>query len=228
MRREPAANGKISPLLIIGMATLAVALALGWYLIGKVFDRPNDLLNACAQALPQDQRIGLKIEPRGNNGISIDLGGSKQTGATPEQIEQIVKCYELTKKTVIIENGVRIPLEPLGQVANRWQREAGLKLVLMPGENNEVLNNLRIGPATGHKEDVVRMWCDKEHAGSCVSCEPDQPSDDSQVLVRLRKDAPIEKTRLPGTWPAPQTGIETEPWQLVNKQGERFYYECKK
>jgi hypothetical protein len=173
----------------------------------------------------------MKFE-RGKDGTTVlDLSGQKgvQTGATPEQTEAFVKCLEVTKNIkVIVENAVRLPLEPVGQVANRWSRESGLKLRLMPGSNNEALNNIRIGPATGRKEDVVRDWCSQQ-AGACVSCEPSQPTADTvEVLVRLRNNPPLEKRRLDGVWPVPGPGIQSEPWQIVNAKGERFYYECKR
>jgi hypothetical protein len=126
------------------------------------------------------------------------------------------------------KNGVRIRLEPVGQLANRWRREPGLQLRLMPGSNNEGLNNIRIGPAAGQKEDIVRAWCSQEEAGDCISCEPAQPTADTvEVLVRLRDNAPLEKRQLDGVWPVPQPGVQSEPWQIVNAKGERFYYECK-
>jgi len=161
----------------------------------------------------------------------MDLGGQKgvPTGATPQQIEQFVKCLELSQNVkVTVENGVRLSLEPVGQVANRWKRESGLRLTLMPGANEDVLNNLRIGPSVGRKEDIIRTWCSDREAGACVKCDPDQPSADAEVLVHLRDSPPVEKQKLPGIWPVPQPGATLEPWQLVNNKGERFYYECKR
>jgi hypothetical protein len=181
------------------------------------------------EVLPQDKRVGMKFESR-SDGTTVDLSGQRgvQTGATPEQIEAFVKCLEATMKTkVTIENGVRLPLEPVGQVANRWSRESGLKLRLMPGRNDGALNNIRIGPATGLKEDVVRAWCSQQ-AGASVSCEPSQPTTDTvEVLVRLRENPPLEKRQLDGVWPVPGPGVHSEPWQIGNAKGERFYYECK-
>jgi hypothetical protein len=99
----------------------------------------------------------------------------------------------------------------------------------MPGKNDEALNNIRIGPATGLREDVVRDWCSQEGAGACVSCEPDQPTGDTvEVLVRLRDNAQLEKRQIDGVWPVPQLGVQSEPWQILNAKGDRFYYECKR
>jgi len=212
-------------LVIVGVVVVVL------FLIWQVFREPSDLSNACLDVLPQDKRVGMKFE-RGKDGSTVlDFAGQKgvQTGATPQQAEAFIKCLEATKNIkVTVENAVRLPLEPVGQVANRWSRESGLKLRLMPGSNNEALNNLRIGPATGRKEDVVRDWCSQQ-AGACVSCEPSQPTADTvEVLVRLRDNPPLEKRQLDGTWAVPAPGIQSEPWQIVNAKGERFYYECKR
>lgn len=215
-------------LIIAGLLILGL---LGAYLIYQVFHEPDSPVKSCLEVLPQNKRVGIKIELVRENQVKIDLSGQRgvKAGATPEQIEAFVKCIETTtKKNVMVENGVRLPLEPVGQVANRWRREAGLKLRLMPGSNDEVLNNLRIGPATGLKENIVRTWCSQEKTGACVTCEPDHPTADTvEVLVRLRDNAPVEKRQLDGVWPVPQPGVPSDPWQIVNAKGERFYYECK-
>jgi hypothetical protein len=212
--------------------TIGILLAAGVavYLIWQVFREP-DLSKLCLEVLPQNKRVGINLESAGKGRVKLDFSGQRgvQTGATPEQIEAFVKCIEATTKAKVqIENGVRLPLEPVGQVANRWRRESGLKLRLMPGSNDEVLNNLRMGPATGSKEAVISDWCSQGKAGACVTCEPDQPvADTVEILVRLWDNAPVEKRQLDGVWPVPQPGIPSEPWQIVNARGERFYYECK-
>lgn len=220
-------DGKVSPVLIVGLLIFAVLAA---YVVYQVFREP-DFSKLCLEVLPQDKRVGIKIEKSSGGELKIDLAGQRvvQTGATPEQIEAFVKCIEATiQAKVKIENGVRLPLEPMGQVANRWRREPGLQLRLMPGRYDEILNNIRVGPATGLKEDVIRAWCSQERAGACVSCEPDQPTADTvEVLVWLRDNAPVEKRQLDGVWPVPQPGVQSDPWQIVNAKGERFYYECK-
>src|SRR5579864_7939559 len=213
------------------VSVVIAAVILGRDMISRVFSPPVNLQNACVQALPQNQRVGIKVEQKNDGSITMYVAGQQgvQAGATPQQMEQFVKCLELvTGAKVTVENGVRLTLEPVGQVANVWQREKGVKLLLMPGDNDEALNNLRIGPAAGLKEDVIRSWCSKEQTGACVSCDPNHPTADSEVVIHLRQNAPLEKLRLSGTWPVAPQGTKLEPWQLVNSKGERFYYECKK
>src|SRR5262249_9757741 len=90
-------------------------------------------------------------------------------------------------------------------------------------------NNVGIGPAVGPKESVIADWCSPQKAGACVTCEPELPTADTvEVLVRLRDGAPVTKRQLDGTWPIPPPGVRSDPWQLVNEKGERFYYECTK
>jgi hypothetical protein len=212
-----------------GIVLLAVLMVIA-YLIKNVFDRPTEIGELCAEVLPQDKRIGMKTEYTKNGVVKLDLTGQRgvPAGASPEQIEKFIQCLERAKEKVIVESGVRLPLEPLGQVANRWKSEHGLQLRLLPGANDEVLYNLRLGPAAGLKENVIREWCTHRNAGRCVTCEPTEPTVDTvEVLVSLRRDAPAAKRKLDGVWPLPPPGVPVEPWQLVNEKGERFYYECR-
>lgn len=212
----------------IFLVVVLILAALGGYVVYNVFrDRPVD--NLCTEVLPHDQRVGLKMDTTGDKTIKVDFGGqrSSPSGASPQQIELFIRCLETTRK-VVVENGVRLPLEPVGQLANRWQREQGLKIRLMSGKNDEALNNLGFGPAAGVKEGVVRDWCSPQKAGACVVCDPAQPgAQDVEVVVRLRDKAPVVKARYGDKWPVPPPGTKLEPWQLVDRNGERFYYECK-
>jgi len=123
---------------------------------------------------------------------------------------------------------VSLSPQPVGQVADLWKADSRLRLRLMPGIRDDVLNNLRIGPDAGPKEIVIRDWCSAKYAGRCVTCDPSEPTSDTfEVLVRLKKAARVEKSKMDGRWPVPQPGIKLEPWQLVNSRGDRFYYECK-
>ena len=191
--------------------------------------RPEDIQTLCVEVLPRNQRVGVKLSVKRDGTIDADLGGQRGTdsGASPPQIEQFIKCLETTRR-VTVENGVRLPLEPIGQVANRWAREGGLKLRLLPGSNPEVLNNIRIGPAAGPKDRVVRNWCGAAQAENCVRCAPPQPDADTvEVVLELKHGAVVEKKQLDGTWPVPPPGSKGEPWQLVDEKGERFFYECR-
>jgi hypothetical protein len=92
----------------------------------------------------------------------------------------------------------------------------------MPGSNNEVLNNLRFGPASGDKSDIVAAWC--KGAAACVRCDPQEPTPQTlEVLVRLLPGSRTKKVQMPGSWEAPK---QAKPWQLVDQKGRRFFYEC--
>ncbi len=149
--------------------------------------------------------------------------------ASPDNIKHpshqfLVDFYHRYNKTFIVS----LSPQPLGQVADKWKKDRRLRLRLMPGTRDVVLNNLRIGPDAGAKEKLIRDWCREKHAGRCVSCDPPEPTSDTfEVLIRLKNGAPVEKAKMDGRWPVPQPGVRQEPWQLVNSRGERFYYECR-
>ena len=76
-----------------------VFVGLGAFLIKQVFHRPDTLPEMCLEVLPQNKRVGLKIEYRDKQEVVIDLLGQRgvKEGATPEQIEGFVKCIEMAR-----------------------------------------------------------------------------------------------------------------------------------
>src|SRR5947208_7570015 len=123
-----------SKVIIVGIIVLGFVAA---YLISFVFRDADPLANVCLEVLPKNQRVGMKFEKQPDV-IKIDLSGQRgvETGATPEQMEGFVKCLEVASRAkVTVEDGVRLSLEPVGQVANRWKRESGIHLRLLPGSN---------------------------------------------------------------------------------------------
>lgn len=212
--------------------SLLIVAGIGAYVANSVFSESDPIAKLCTQILPQEKRFGMKGKLIGSSGIEIDLQGLRDTksGADPAQIEGFLECIRLRlNREPQVVNGVRVPLEPVGQFANRLKRESGTKLTLMPGANDEILQNLRIGPGAGPKETIITDWCSLGKAGACVTCEPDNPATSAvEVIVRLRQNPPVEKKMLPGKVPPPSAGIKLEPWQLVDSEGNRFYYECKK
>jgi hypothetical protein len=191
----------------------------------------NEVLALCSGVLPHNENLGLKFGSKDNQ-IDIDIGAvrSVDSTATAAHLDAFIKCLEAAGKEVKVVNGVTLPIEPIGQVANRWEHENGLKIALLPGINPEIINNLRIGPAAGTKFEVMRAWCSPAQAGNCVICEPNDLQDSTpQVIVRLRADnSPVDKVQMPGTWQAPQQGIPNAAWQIVDAQGRRFFYECQR
>lgn len=192
----------------------------------------------CVALLPEDRQGGFNFKGDKEGAIEVNVTGErhKPTDASPEQIAAFVTCVENRGRKIKIENGVRLPLEPVGQVANRWNREQGLHIRLLPSDPPEILPNLAIGPVVDTKVNVLLDWCGPEQAGACVTCKPpDFDESFTEVVVELRTDAKVTRKQMDGTWPVatldPETNQPTataEPWQLVDASGRRFYYECQR
>ena len=192
----------------------------------------------CLAVLPQERKGGFTLSVSDKGAVDVDVSGERDTAvdASSEQLDAFVACLKERGRQVTISNGVRIPLEPVGQVANRWSRESGLKLNLLPGVNEEVLQNLRIGPAVGSKSVVISDWCGPEIAGSCVTCDPKSPDDSTtEVVIELKPKSTFTRKQMAGIWAAPILDSETgeqvspgEPWRLVDKDGKRYFYQCDK
>jgi len=126
------------------------------------------------------------------------------------------------------QNSVNLPIQPIGEVADHWKTDNDLRLTLMPSGDQKLLNNLRIGPAVGTKQEIMRKWCGADETGACVKCTPENPTETTNyVEIQLRPNPKVEREQLPGVWPNPPAGRQPEPWQLVDPDGKRFVYVCK-
>jgi hypothetical protein len=218
---------------ILALAAVAVAA------IYFMFRQPpfSEEFAICYQALPQDRQTGIsgKFDQKGE--IVIDITGKVNQPGTPTeaQLDTFLECVKgLTNRPIVLGNFVRLPLEPVGQVANRWSRETGgPKLLIDPAAVN-TLSLIRIGPATGTKADLVTRWCAANAA--CVKCDPGTAADDTvQVLVSQLPNAPLVEKELPSDsgdpWPVPPLDAAgkpiAEPWQKIDQQGRRYYLECR-
>lgn len=232
--------------IVVGVLVLGAA-AIGLFLL--IFPPPPPIdprIAHCYRLLPETRAGGVSVKFDKEGIAEIVLGGEWEGGKDPksEQLKAFQVCVnEALNMPVRIRDGATIDLEPLGQVADRWKSESGLKLTLMPGPKEEVLQNLRIGPLVGLKPDMISEWCGGAVAGTCVSCEPDTPTMDTPaVIIRLRSEAPAIRAQMPGNWPPvvidPETGklklkadgqpvTPFKPWQLVDAEGRRFFYECR-
>jgi|GEM_PF-5154379 len=216
-----------------GMLTALIAFifaAVVGFAIWWINPRPLPEVVICQSVVPGIKQVGLKFNRSRDGGIAVDVGGTV-TGATatPEALQTFFKCLQQYNKatSVTIVRGVNLDLEPIGQVAEHWKSDDDLRLKLMPGGNWSILNNLRIGPAIGRKQDVIRSWCSTAQAGRCVKCSPENPSDATQyVEIELRLNPPVEKQQLRGVWAGAAPGGKLEAWQLV-EAGKRFVYACR-
>ncbi|CDX42917.1 conserved hypothetical protein [Mesorhizobium plurifarium] len=196
-------------------------------LVYRIFPAPppsDDRVAACYALLPADRRAGVHFENGPNNTATVAVEAEEKSNSpTKEQLESFIQCLRVFIKDVRIATASQ-PAAPLGEVADHWSApgQVGLQLVLLPGTNDEVLNNLRFGPASGNKSDIVAGWC-KETA-ACVKCDPPGPTAQTpEVLVRLLPGTRTKKIAMKGSWDVPK---QAKPWQLVDKKGTRFLYEC--
>lgn len=215
-------------------ATVAIALifaVLAGFSVWWMMPRPLPEVVICQSVVPGAKQVGLKFSRAAGGGIDVDFGGTTTTNAaTAEALRAFLDCLEKqnNNKTINLVHGVRLDLEPIGQVAEHWKSDIGLRLKLMPGGEEKILNNLRIGPTVGSKQEVIRNWCSAEQAGNCVTCVPNEPTETtSAVEIQLRPNPPVEIIQMPGMWSGAAPGGRLEPWQLVS-DGKRSLYVCKR
>lgn len=214
---------------IIGLvAVVAIGGVVATIAIFRIYTPTPEEVVACQHLLPSNRQVGLGATTGTGGLLNFDLKALQEsTGATPDQASAFLDCVGKLK-SIQVTNGVNFPLQPLGQVANQWMRDSNdLRLTLMPGINDAILNNLRIGPAAGTKWAVTKDWCGPKIAGRCVECNPSAPDEKTAyVQITLRPDAPVERKQMAGKWPIAPPGTSYEPWQLVDQAGNRFLYEC--
>jgi hypothetical protein len=224
---------------VLGLAVIAAFIIVSFRLFPEPPKPPQDPeIIACLAIVPQTAKLGIDFKSTGSNEVLLTPTASRESaiGLDPKVAELVVKCLLERGRVVKFENVVRLPLEPVGQTANRWSRESGgpaLRFVAGANDPPGVLYNLQIGPAVGQKAQVVRNWCGTGEAGGCVTCSPADFKDDiPEVVVRLKESPPVVREQMEGTWPIPQldqtnkpTGLE--PWQLVDVQGKRWFFACK-
>ncbi|MER9591950.1 hypothetical protein NKI94_24510 [Mesorhizobium australicum] len=185
----------------------------------------DDRVRACYAVIPADRQAGLHLDYKpGTNTATLAVEAEEMhKSPTKEQLDTFIQCLHVFIKDVRLATASQ-PVAPLGEVADHWSAsgQVGLKLTLMPGSNNEVLNNLRFGPASGNKSDIVAAWC--KGTTACVKCDPPEPTSQTlEVLVTLLPGGHTKKVQMAGSWEAPK---QAKPWQLVDRKGRRFFYEC--
>jgi hypothetical protein len=213
------------------MMALIFAILAG-FAIWWMMPRPLPEVVICERLVPGVKQVGLKFGRAEGGGVNVDFGGSSTaTTASPEALHAFLDCLreQNGQRALILAQGiVDLPLaEPIGEVAEHWKGDADLRLTLIPGGDDKVLNNLRVGPAAGSKRDVIRNWCSAEQAGPCAKCTPDSPDSSSKyVEIELRANPPVERQEMPGPWSGAALGKPLEPWQLVEPDGKRYVYKC--
>jgi hypothetical protein len=214
---------------IIALAFIFAVLA--GFAIWWLIPRPLPEVVVCEKLIPGVKQVGLKFSRAREGGIDIDFGGTATTNsATAETLKAFIDCLkeQNASKAINVIRGVNLDLEPIGQVADHWKTDPDLRIKLMPNGEDKILNNMRIGPAAGRKQDIIRNWCSPDQAGRCVKCVPDNPTETTTyVEVQLRPTPPVERQQMPGIWSGAPAGRPLDPWQLVEPDGRRFVFVCK-
>ncbi|WP_425404227.1 hypothetical protein [Hwanghaeella sp.] len=214
-------NASTATAIILSLALLVGAF-IAWLVLRDSCEQ-DKIVCDCAVVLGAKKVGGVKVETGKDGKANVDVGAvlESSTNVAAVQVEAWTNCLEQRGKAHRIVNGVSLPAEPIGQVANRWKREQGLQIDL-GSTSNKILQNLKIGPTAGPKSSVIQSWCTGE-AGSCITCEPTNWQDAGvQVSVRLKANAPVEKTVMSENW----SPLASEPWQIVDEQGTRYFYRC--
>lgn len=210
------------------LGVVAIFAILAAFLIARFNPSPLPEEVICERLIPGVKEVGLKFSRAADGGVDVGLNGKVSTSqATAELVDKILECVG-SHNSMKIVHAVNLDLEPIGQVADHWKGDRDLRLKLMPGGDMSILNNLRIGPVVGKKQEVMREWCGPSQAGNCVKCSPSEPTEDTQyVEISLLPNPPVERQQMPGTWNGAGPGGKLEPWQLAEPDGRRYLYRCK-
>lgn len=201
-----------------------------------IFRPPADAYGLCAKLIPGDNKIGLVIKVPEKGPPHIDFGaGTNVDPKVVEAIDKITACVRDANPAKLVPLQGRLTTterEPLGQLADRWRREDGIKVRLaIPTDKSETaktLNNLSIGPSNGEvtKVALIADWCRANSA--CVTCEPRELVPTAgEVVVRLTDSASVNEDVYQAVAGAPKADGTYEPWELVDDTRRRLIYTCK-
>ena len=188
---------------------------------------------ACAKIIEKDKYFDFEFEPNPKTGIfnkiKFSVGKTRAASTPPELITEFVECIKSTRKPIEIVdvNYVRLTMSPLGQIADLWSIQNGLKILLSwrDQKEKEIINNLKIGGESGIKWQILAAWCSSENVGQCVECNPEPNADTVEVQIKLRENVNFLKEFWSDGWPSNTNG-NYEPWEIIDDIGNRYLYTC--
>jgi hypothetical protein len=211
----------IVAVLILGLGAIAL---LVWFTRGET---------DCVKLLPSSTEIGVG----GSSASGIDgnaVGRHRSEGAqSVTQANAYLACRRLQAQRDAPAEPSKSPdytaiqESSLGQLENHWRTETdGFRIHLRPALENNVLENMAVGPASGLKQDVMISWCQDNVA--CVACRFDPPSGNSRsVSVELRQARPTMERR-PMSLPGPAMAASPPVRYEDIEAGQRYLWRCPK
>lgn len=216
--------------LLVGLAITTLVLFFCFFDEEDAICEADPDICPCLKLLPSDDKFGISYEiGRSPQLLSkVVFSGDKNisSGLSPELAEKFVDCVVKLRDTVEFINYAHIVTSPIGQVADEWLGETGLKISLRPRDEREIaiLNNLQIGPISGLKWHILEKWCSREVMGRCVTCSSlESGADAIAVEVKLRDNAPVSRDYWSDNW---LTDRPRMPWDDIDENGIRYLYSC--
>lgn len=217
--------------LVLGLSALALIAFVVW----RFTKEPDDMLSFCGRLIPGEKASSFKIE-KSSDGVPIISASASSAQDTKDALvlEKLISCPKIAEPVVVQD--ISAPAEPLGQIANRWNRDGpiAIRLDLSNSSRALQLNNLRMsqkyvfgveksGAAKAHAT-ILSSWCAEN--SRCLVCQPTNPkAGDSEIVLRLKADAPLLEAVYPGGPWTPKDDGSYEPWQYV-KAGTRYVFVC--
>ena len=154
--------------LIYGVLVLILLGVVAYFVLKAPWSCKSDAETcACLAIIEKDKNFTFKIQsdPKTGfaNGIEFSVGKTRMASTSPELVTKFVECLNSTRKPIefIDVNYVRLTRSPLGQIADLWSLQNGLKILLNWRDQKEkkIINNLKIGGESGIKWQILAAWC---------------------------------------------------------------------
>lgn len=215
------------------LAAVLGGLALLGFIVWRLTMPATDLWSYCTRLVPGWERMQVTFGTGSQGKVpTLDIGAGRLNDTADAAV--IAALSQCVRDKSGVEPAVRwlvsIQSEPLGQLANRWNQEPGLRVRLGPSaEQNDiaVLNNLKIGPTNKAvtKVELLQQWC--RQSAACVACDPaDIAAEASEVEVRLKPKPATSKQVYQDVAGAAKPDGTYEPWQLIESDRKRYYFVC--
>ncbi|WP_439588868.1 hypothetical protein [Hydrogenophaga sp.] len=181
-------------------------------------------IRMCLAVLPANTQAGIGLKFQGLSS-TIDVTSETQSQGAQNHLQTtgFLQCIQAIKGTVVVDrNQSDIGPSTLGQIVDQWGSDVDAFRVYL-ASNDQALQNFHIGPARGHKSEVMKSWCAAN--SKCVSCSP-EPGDPQSTSTTVALKPGVQPERLPMASNAPwREPAGTVPYMDI-KDGVRYSYQC--